>query len=102
VARLAVPMAARCTKVSAASSYSNTTPPSSPRQLDRARHDRGEDGLEIERRRHRLPDLAQRGELADRSLSSVVRACSSVNKRTFSMAITAWLANVSSSSISRA
>src|SRR5262249_21797018 len=44
-------------------------------------------------------DLGARGLLLQRSESSRVRACTSSNSRTFSIAITAWSAKVSTSSI---
>jgi hypothetical protein len=57
----------------------------------RARDDRREHGFEVERRAHRLPDLAERAELAHR-LGQLVE------QRTFSIAMTAWSANVVTSS----
>ena len=50
---------------------------------------------------HRLTDLAQGLHLLHRAWSARVCACSSVNMRTFSMAITAWSAKVVTSSICR-
>ena len=61
--------------------------------------DRREHRLQVERRADRLADLAQRLELLDRARELRVRASSSWNRRTFSMAITAWAAKVSSSVI---
>ena len=58
-------------------------------QLHRLGHDGFEHRLEIERRIDRLADFAQGLQLADRTASSVVRAWTSSNNRTFSMAITA-------------
>ena len=66
-----------------------------PREPDGVRDDRRQHLLEVERGGDGLADLAERLQLA-RS-----RSCSSSNRRAFSMAITAWSANVSSSAISR-
>ena len=46
-----------------------------------------------------LSTSARRGLLLSDSVSSAVRACTSSNRRTFSMAMTAWSAKVSTSSI---
>ena len=63
-------------------------------QLAGAGDDRVEHRLDVERRADGLADLAQRGQLSDRWVSSPVRASSSLNRRTFSMAMTAWSAKV--------
>ena len=46
-----------------------------------------------------LKNVARRGLVFERFLSSRVRACTSSNSRTFSIAITAWSAKVCKSSI---
>ena len=68
-------------------------------QPDRVLGQRLEDRLEIERGPpDHLEQLAGRRLLLERDPSSLLRASSSVNRRTFSMAITAWSAKVWSSS----
>ena len=71
-----------------------------PGELRGARDDRAQHRLEIERRAHRLADLAQRLQLVDRARE--LRRCAPrapLNSRTFSIAITAWSAKVCSSAI---
>ena len=63
--------------------------------------DRREHRIEIERRGDRLADLAKASKLVDRLRELAVRCRSSSNSRAFSMAMTAWSANVSSSAICR-
>ena len=55
--------------------------------------------LEIESRADGLANLAQRFSAPNRPRHSPVRASNSLNSRTFSIAITAWSAKVSSSLI---
>ena len=68
-------------------------------ELDRAADDGREHGLEVERGADGLADLAERLELADRSREVPRPRLQLVNSRTFSMAMTAWSAKVSSSAI---
>ena len=69
------------------------------RELVGAGHDRLEHRVQVQRRADRPADFAQRRELPTDRVSSAVRARTPVNRRTFSMAITAWLANVWRSAI---
>ena len=63
-------------------------------ELRRLGDDGVEHGLQIERRVDRLRNLAERAQLLDRPRELAVRACTSSNSRTFSIAITAWSAKV--------
>ena len=79
-----------------------TTADSASQSLHRALGDDVEDRLDVGRRaRDDAQDLAGRRLLLQRLGEVAVAASSSVNSRTFSMAITAWSANVLSRSICR-
>ena len=63
-------------------------------ELGRAAHDRSQHGFQVQRRADRLTDLAERPQLTHRARQIWVRVSSSLNSRTFSMAMTAWSAKV--------
>ena len=92
--------------VSAASSICSpairvSEPVYAPQQADGAGHDRVEYRLDIRlRAADDAQDVAGRGLLSSAVVSSRLLACSSVNRRTFSIAMTAWSAKVCSSAIS--
>ena len=96
-----VSVAARWTNSSVLSSYSNTTPPSNPDRWT-ARETMvvstvSRSSVELTAR----PTSPSAVSFSTDCVSSAVRVCSSVNRRTFSMAMTAWSAKVSRSSIWR-
>ena len=70
-----------------------------PGELRGARHDGVEHAVRSSVELTAWLDLAQRGQLLHRAGQLRVRACSSENSRTFSIAITAWSAKVCTSSI---
>ena len=63
-------------------------------KLHRARHDFCEHFSQIERRVDRLPDLCQRLEVLDGVGELLGARLQLLNRRTFSMAMTAWSAKV--------
>src|SRR5215472_2823500 len=69
------------------------------RKLDRLGDDRGQHSLEIEGGVDRLAHSPSACSSSTDCASSRVRACTSSNSRTFSIAITAWSAKVSTSLI---